>query len=443
MVQEKDGNHKFLIIRKVARTLKESVYELAKSLLKETGFDKFCRFKFSQGDNYIEFLPNGNKMIFLGLDDPEKIKSIAGVTGIFIEEATELEERDFLQLDLRLRGITNRYLQIIIAFNPVSSDHWLVRHVEPQVYRGENPPDINPQYLTEDRKVWEFETSGPNGVVLCTRTINTTYEDNRFLDDQYTARLETLAAVDDVYYTVYKLGRWGRIIDGTQYATNFKESQHVFDLSKLLNKDKPIHYAVDFNVTPYMSGLVIQHEYIQGKEWNGHKTWHRIRIFKENALRGNSANARDLGAAVVNDLTLTAPLSQGLILYGDASGMNRLGTKDTKNLFHDLERGFGSMRFAATKRIPSSNPRYKRIAPKSLGRRAFLNLLLSGKLPVKIEIDRSCHELIHDCKYCTTDANGAKEKKKVKGIEPRGHMLDALEYFACHPKTLGFLAIIS
>ena len=39
-----------------------------------------------------------------GLDDPEKIKSIAGIDWIWIEEATELTYEDFGQLDLRLRG---------------------------------------------------------------------------------------------------------------------------------------------------------------------------------------------------------------------------------------------------------------------------------------------------------------------------------------------------
>ena len=38
-----------------------------------------------------------------GLDDVEKLKSIYDITGIWIEEASELEEGDFNQLDIRLR----------------------------------------------------------------------------------------------------------------------------------------------------------------------------------------------------------------------------------------------------------------------------------------------------------------------------------------------------
>ena len=441
IVQEDGGKHKILMVRKVARTLKESVYDLVKSILQDTGYDRFCYFKYSQGDNYIEFKPNGNKMLFMGLDDPEKIKSINGVTSIFVEEITELTEQDFLQLDLRLRGETKYKKQIVAAFNPVSKDHWLLKYVEPQLSTDEKIKYDNLRYL-EGRKVWEFDTVAPNGLSLKTRVINTTFEDNRFLDAEYISRLETLAAVDEVYYTVYKLGRWGRIIDGTQYISKFKESLHLVDLSKSLNSEATIHYTVDFNVDPYMSGLVMQLEYVDDDEWNGFEQFYTLRIFKEYKPKGNEATAYSLGSFLANDIELTDALDLGFLLYGDASGRNRSGIKDTKNLFEDLKRGLGLLKYKTTERIPSSNPRYKRIAPKSLGRRAFVNLLFSGKLPVRIQIDYSCHELINDLKYCTTDTNGAKEKKKTKGIELRGHMLDAFEYLVCHPKALGHLAIM-
>ena len=42
--------------------------------------------------------------LLCGLDDSEKIKSIAGITDIICEEATELTLDDVSQLDLRLRA---------------------------------------------------------------------------------------------------------------------------------------------------------------------------------------------------------------------------------------------------------------------------------------------------------------------------------------------------
>lgn len=45
----------------------------------------------------------GSDMIFRGLDDVEKLKSVAKVTRVWFEEATEGEKGDHDQLDLRLR----------------------------------------------------------------------------------------------------------------------------------------------------------------------------------------------------------------------------------------------------------------------------------------------------------------------------------------------------
>jgi phage terminase large subunit len=45
----------------------------------------------------------GSDIIFRGLDDVEKIKSVSGVTRIWLEEATEADKKDFDQLDIRLR----------------------------------------------------------------------------------------------------------------------------------------------------------------------------------------------------------------------------------------------------------------------------------------------------------------------------------------------------
>ena len=68
---------------------------------------------------------NGSQIIFAGLDDVEKLKSIDNITMMWIEEASEINQADFHQLDLRLRGATKYYKQIIFTFNPVDINHWL------------------------------------------------------------------------------------------------------------------------------------------------------------------------------------------------------------------------------------------------------------------------------------------------------------------------------
>lgn len=55
-----------------------------------------------------------------------KLKSIAGATHIVIEEAEEISEADFNQLDDSLRT-TKGNLQIIMVFNPPNKDHWIMK----------------------------------------------------------------------------------------------------------------------------------------------------------------------------------------------------------------------------------------------------------------------------------------------------------------------------
>ena len=93
---------KVLVIRKIQRTIKDSIWSLMISHLVASGYYEACRV--NRSDFEIE-LPNGSIFIFKGLDDPEKIKSIDGITDVVIEEGTELTEDDFTQLNLRLRAL--------------------------------------------------------------------------------------------------------------------------------------------------------------------------------------------------------------------------------------------------------------------------------------------------------------------------------------------------
>jgi len=83
---------KLLVIRKVASTLKDSVISLFTTILNQWGLvDYYTENKATQ---FIKFV-NGSEILFKGMDDPEKIKSIAGITRIWIEEASELTQQDF------------------------------------------------------------------------------------------------------------------------------------------------------------------------------------------------------------------------------------------------------------------------------------------------------------------------------------------------------------
>ena len=176
-----EPGHRFLVCRKVARTLRESCFSQLSGQLAEHYKGK--GYKINKSELKIRF-KNGSEILFAGLDDVEKLKSIYNITGIWIEEASEISEADFNQLDIRLRGKTAYYKQIILSFNPISIHHWLKK----RFFDCESLPE-------KDRKK-----------IL---THESTYLNNRFLDKEARAVLEAFKYIDEYYYEVYCLGFWG------------------------------------------------------------------------------------------------------------------------------------------------------------------------------------------------------------------------------------------
>lgn len=170
----REGGHRVLVIRKYATSLQNSCVAQLRAQADE------CypgQFKFNKSDYTITF-DNGSQIIFKGCDDPEKIKSFYECTDMWIEEATELTEYEFNQLNIRMRANSPHYKQIIITFNPVSTTHWI--------------------------KARFFDRADP----LC-RSLHTTYKDNKFLLPEDVQTLENFRETDEYYYMVYCLGEWG------------------------------------------------------------------------------------------------------------------------------------------------------------------------------------------------------------------------------------------
>lgn len=171
-----EKKHRFLVCRKVGKTLRDSCFRQLIAQIREYYPD--VKFKANQSDMRITFPESEGEIIFSGLDDVEKLKSIFNITGIWIEEASELQENDFNQLDIRLRGETPYYKQIILTFNPINILHWL--------------------------KTRFFDHRPDNATIH-----ESTYRDNCFLDDAAKKVLEDFREIDEYYYAVYCLGEWG------------------------------------------------------------------------------------------------------------------------------------------------------------------------------------------------------------------------------------------
>ena len=143
--------------------------------------------------------PNGSEIIHLGLDEETKLLSLANISCIFVEEVFEVEQSKFEQLDLRMRGKAKQQ-QIIAAFNPISSSHWLYEFCEV------NPPK-------------SFFYS------------KTTYLDNPFISDDYKNSIEEYKSRNPYKWKIYGLGEWGSDPEGLVF-TNWRKED--FNLQELL-----------------------------------------------------------------------------------------------------------------------------------------------------------------------------------------------------------------
>lgn len=175
----REPGRNLLVVRGVERANRTSTFALFKQTIQSWGLSAF--FKVREDEMRIVCLLGGSEILFRGLSDVEQLKSITftgGVlTDVWIEEASEIAEKDFQQLDVRLRG-RGRKKQMVLSFNPISMNHWLKRRFF-------------------DHPMKEV------GV------LHTTYRNNRFLDAEYQALLESYRESDPYYYQVYCLGQWG------------------------------------------------------------------------------------------------------------------------------------------------------------------------------------------------------------------------------------------
>ncbi len=115
--------HRFIFLRKVRETIRDSQFLTLKDIIMRWGLSSL----FSINETKMDITCiNGSQLLSSGLDDPEKLKSIKDPTGTWIEEATEIDKEDLMQINLRMRGAgVTDYYQNVLTFNPKDPDHWL------------------------------------------------------------------------------------------------------------------------------------------------------------------------------------------------------------------------------------------------------------------------------------------------------------------------------
>lgn len=174
-------NDRTLIVRKVKRTIRESSFRLLQYYISVWGLSQY--FEINKSEMSIKNLINGNEIISAGLDDAEKIKSIEGITTIWVEEASEISFDDFRQLNLRMRGLEKNY-KMILTYNPVSTNNWTYEDL----------------YLPITKNIYHDGINSDNFYQQNTELTKVLYSENKFLDADYKSVLESLTGLAKLVY---------------------------------------------------------------------------------------------------------------------------------------------------------------------------------------------------------------------------------------------------
>jgi len=203
-----------LVCRKVANTLRGSVWkELLDSITRlELGY----YFNINKSSFEITHKATGAQLVCTGLDDREKLKSIRPAKGVWhdvwMEEATEFDKDDMVQLFIRQRGRCKFKKRLDMSFNPIIRTHWIVSE-----YFDYAKWSDNQTYYEHPKKRFSI--------------LRTTYKHNKFLTNEDRRNIESLKDISPYHYMVYGLGMWGTL--GDVIYSNWRIE--AFDESKFCN----------------------------------------------------------------------------------------------------------------------------------------------------------------------------------------------------------------
>lgn len=380
-----ERNMTILVTRKVASTLKDSVIPSFKARMQELGVSRF--FEENKTERTFYNTETGIKLLFRGLDDPEKLKSIEGIDRILVEEATEISLDDFFELNRRARG--REQIQITLNFNPIDERHWLKKHFFDQ----------------------EIENC---------EVVESTYIDNQFLTETDKEQLEVQKQYNYNQYRIYALGEWGVAKVDNPWLYAFDVKKHVSPTPLKAEPQMPIHLSFDFNINPLCIIAVQQTQH--------YGTGSYIRVLKEFELRNTTVKE-------ACKIIKTSFPHNVLTVTGDATGRaHHAGfTSGIENIWTQVQKG---LRLSSAQIFtPMANPSHT-------NSRYLCNNVLQEHN--SLQIDPSCRGLINDCltarPIVTDDQKKEDQLMKGAGNSVMGmNLLDCFRYLleTHHRKFVG------
>lgn len=211
-----EEKRKVLVIREVYGTLTESCYDLFKEILNDMDLltidddRQAFKTKVRALKSPMEFkFPNGSRIIFKGMDKPEKVKSLNGVSIVWFEECSEIKYEGYKEMLGRIRT-PNVSMHFILSCNPVGKENWVYRH-----FFASLDEEGREHAILNEEELYAKRTLVHNGIYYH----HSLMDDNPYLPDAYKKRLEEIKIYD---YPLYRVARWGRFgPSGTRVLPQF------------------------------------------------------------------------------------------------------------------------------------------------------------------------------------------------------------------------------
>ena len=172
-----------LAVRKVAATLETSVFEQLMWAIDHLGVTEYWSAK--KNPLELTYIPQGNRIIFRGADQPQKIKSIKThqfpIANLWIEELSEFKNED----------------EVDVIVNSLLRDQ-LPEGLEYSIFYSYNPPKRKQNWVN---KKYETQFIADNTLVH-----HTTYKDNPFVSSTFLEEIEQVKEWDERKYRWIFLG---------------------------------------------------------------------------------------------------------------------------------------------------------------------------------------------------------------------------------------------
>ena len=441
------GMRKFrcALIRKVANTVKDSMFEQIKEIVKEWGLE--AQFDFRTSPLSIRCI-SGGEFLARGLDDPKKIKSLTSPTHAWIEEGSDLSEDDWDIITTSLRS--NDYpVRIFYSFNPdVPGDFeefWLYI----KYFEGHEELTFEDEIVETLKEV--MLNGKPKEARVKYRAIHSTFYDNPFCPP---SRRATYEGLKGYARRVYRDGLWGRRKSGGEFYVDFDPDVNTAletEEEMQWNPEKPLHLTFDFNVNPFMTCLAFQFDEIledvedleedepgsYSSRLKPVKQINRRRVRQIAEFTPESPNNRTDKLCRIVAAYFRGHVGK-IFIYGDPAGRSQdTRTEQGSNDYSIITRELKA--FRCQLRVEDS-------APAVAMRGAFINQIFStGFQGIELVISKSCRKSINDLTFLKQASDGTKLKKKVNhpvtGVpyEQYGHTSDAMDYFLCAAFKLDYL----